>query len=200
MLKYARLLPGFQDVIKKLAVKKTGWKIIGDGCYGVAYDIGNNLVCKVTRSINEVKAALKLKKQKNRYRYLYYIKDVFVLKKNNRFQYGLIITPKYDKLSYKETNELLELFAIFTPSPYFRVKSLKQIKNIINNETYKSYYHFYDNNTINVMAKRRIALYNKYNIHKILYGLKRAHIRINDLSHTNILKHKGRYVLIDVAF
>lgn len=188
--------PVFQKF--KTNIKK--WKFIGRGSFGYAYDIGNGRVCKITTSEREAKIALRLLKSKKKYSYLYNVLDVLILKNNGKFWLGLIITPKYRKLTDREKTDLYELFCLLDFAPSFRLRSTKQIKDKIKKSA-NDYYvpHSYEAGIINNIVDKRMNIFRKYNILYMLRNLKDANLGPEDMHYENILKDNDRYVLIDIA-
>lgn len=191
----------FLSALKILKTDISKWKEIGRGSYGIAYDMGDGRVCKLTRNKPETNAALKLKRSNKKYSYLYKILNVFVINKQNaHFDYGLIITPKYKKLTDRQKAELYELFCFLDLRPSFKLQSMKQIKRKIQ-KAVKDYYS--DRRAwaiIDTVTNERLKTFKKYNILYMLRNLKSAHLGPEDIHYDNILKNnQNKFILIDVA-
>ncbi len=197
MLSKVKRLKNFQRISKNFP-PTAQWSLLGKGSFGAAYDLGNGNVCKITTSERETNIAKRLLKSKKNFRYIYKIIDVFNVKsKRGAFRFGLIITPKYKKLTDKQKAELYELFNVFEPARSFKIRSLTQIKDIIRKEIHC--YHMYSKLPHEKLLRDKMKLIKKYNIYEILLSLKAAKLGPEDLHYENILRYKDRYILIDVA-
>jgi hypothetical protein len=175
------------------------WKLIGKGSIGWAYDMGDGRVCKITTSSAETRIAEKLKKSNNKYPYLYKILDVFFIdNKTTKFKFGLIVTPKYKKLTDKEKTDLYELFCFLDLSRRFKYQSIKQIRKKISKAAGDYYFVHQDVKLCDIIDKR-MQIFKDYNILNMLRNLKSAHIGPQDMHYENILKDKDKYILIDIA-
>lgn len=197
MLSKVKRLKNFKTIAQKFPSTKQ-WKLLGSGSFGAAYDLGDGTVCKITTSEREANIAKKLLKSKKNFRYIYKIINVFYIRsKKGSFRFGLIITPKYRKLTDRQKAELYDLFNVFEPTRSFKIRSLAQIRNIIRKEL-RGYYMF-SGPPPEKLVRDKMKLVKKYNIYQILRSLKAAKLGPEDLHYENILKDKDRYILIDVA-
>lgn len=192
----------FLTAVEKLNTNTGKWKLLGRGAYGYAYDMGDGRVCKITTNAQETKAAAKLLRSKKKYTYLYKILNVLQIDKNDRFWLGLIVTPKYKKLTDNQKVELYELFCFLDLTPNFRIRSIDQIKKkilrAVNDYCYVPYP--YDNTgVVNNMVEKRLKIFKKYNILHILRNLKAANLGPEDMHYDNILKDENKFILIDIA-
>ena len=189
----------FLSAIDGLNTELKKWKLLGSGSYGKAYDMGDGRVCKITTNERETKAAKKLKNSKKNFSYLYKILDVLVLKKGNKFWRGLIITPKYKKLTDNQKAELYELFCFLELTPSFRLSSMKQIKDKIKKAVNDYYVPLKAQVIVNSVIRKRMKIFKRFNILYILRNLKAANLGPEDMHYENILKDEGHYILIDIA-
>lgn len=192
----------FLAAIGSLETNVEKWKLLGRGAYGYAYDMGDGRVCKITTNKNETKTAAKLAISNKKYTYLYKVLDVLEVRKKKEFWLGLIITPKYRKLTDNQKVELYELFCFLNLGPNFRIKSMDQIKQrlskAVNNYFYLPYPYTGGGVADNMIAKR-LKIFKKYNILHILRNLKAANLGPRDMHYDNILMHNGKFILIDIA-
>jgi hypothetical protein len=191
MLNYVRKHKVFNDVNKKYRIKK--WKRIGSGAYGVAYDIGKNLACKITTNKREARIAEALKSHNRKTSFLYKVLDIFYVKAEEQEDglFALIITPKYKKLTKKEKRELWLLLDALWLKTNFTFKSYEQIKNMVARNL-----NDYDWKTINKV----MSYIKKYDIIPMLKNLKAIKLKRHDIHEDNILKNGKRYVLIDIGW
>lgn len=199
MLKKIQKLKQFKTIEKELSANSNKWRFIGSGCYGEAYSIGNNQVCKITTSERETKVADKIKRSNKKYSFLYKIINVFYIKdKYGKFKYGIIITPKYKPLNINQQIELHWFLSIFEFSENIHLQTMSQIKNMIKRKS-KEFYCIAGNRVGDMVFNKGMRVFRKYNIYYILRNLKSAKIKPQDIHSDNILKDKDKYILIDLA-
>ncbi len=196
----------FKSIVKELNTNVSNWKWLGRGSYGSAYDMGNGLVCKITSSIIEVRATRKLLRSKKRLKGLYRVIKSYLIKYNNKY-YGIIITPKYKKLSIKQQNELFCLCNFLHIDNDFRLKSIKQVKALILAQI-KSYHpcpKWYHNgickcsaDTFNDLLDKHMKIFRKYNIYGILKSLKAINLPAIDIHYLNVMRSGKHFLLIDI--
>ena len=211
----------FISAINQLDTDTKKWKLLGKGSFGRAYDMGDGRACKITTSEREIKVARRLLNSKKKYSYLYKIINVFVLKKKKKFWCGLIITPKYKKLTDRQKTDLYELFCFLDLSPRFRLRSIKQVRDKITKAASDYYFvhrrmrmgtkAFYsnswagkhiakgDDDRLRDIVEHRMEIFRDYNILHMLRNLKSAKLGPEDMHYENILKNNDQYVLIDIA-
>lgn len=199
MLYKLKKYKGFAVAIDELDTDVKKWKSIGEGSYGRAYDMGDGRVCKITRNEHETNVALKLKKSKKSYSYLYRILDVFIIKSRKKFKYALIITPKYKKLTDGQKAELYELFCFLDLTPGFRLRSIEQVKKMIRKSVKDYYFARNAYAIIDSVVDKTIKTFNKYNVLYMLRNLRDARLGPEDMHYDNILKNGQYFILIDIA-
>ena len=210
MLSKLRRNKQFLSAISQLNTSLKKWRVIGKGGYGNAYDMGDGRVCKITTNEHETRIALKLRNSGRRFRYLYKVLDVYFIYTRTRFKCGLIITPKYKKLTDSQQADLYEFFAFFDPSRSFRLKSIKQVRSMVAKAA-KNYFsvlgynmenmrpHEADSVCLSNIIERRMKIFRKYDILYMLRNLRDANVGPEDMHFLNILKDKDNYVLIDIG-
>jgi len=174
------------------------WKLLGSGSYGRAYDMGDGRVCKITTNKRETSVAVRLMKGK-KYSYLYEILNVFIIKSRGKFKYGLIITPKYKKLTDNQKTELYELFCFLDLTPRFRLQSMNQIRTKIKKAVTDYYFARSAYTIANNVIEKRIKIFRKYNILYMLRNLKDAKLGPEDVHYDNILRDGDHFILIDIG-
>jgi len=211
----------FISVVEKLNTDTKKWRLLGKGSFGAAYDMGDGRACKITTSERETKVARRLLNSKKRYTYLYKILDVYSIKKKEKFRWGLIVTPKYKKLTDKQKTDLYELFCFLDLSPRFRLRSVKQIRNKITKAASDYYFvhrrmkmgtkvfkanswagkHINKGDSVRLrnIIDKRMQIFRDYDILYMLRNLKDAKLGPEDMHYENILKNNNQYVLIDIA-
>lgn len=199
MLHKLRKNRSFIAAVESLDTNVKKWKSIGSGSYGRAYDMGDGRVCKITTNKRETQVALKLKKSKKKYAYLYKILDVFFIFNKTKFKYGLIITPKYRKLTDGQKTDLYELFCFLDLSPQFRFQSVEQVKRKIKKSVYDYYYARRDPPRLDNIVDKSLKIFRKYDILYILRNLKAASLGPEDMHYDNILRDGDHFILIDIA-
>lgn len=97
----------FNTIKKSMGV--SGSKLIGKGMFGVAHDVGNNKILKITKDKSEAVNANRVKNKKNKH-----IANVFNVKsitKNKKEYYAILIEKlKLDDEITKEFNKLIDIF------------------------------------------------------------------------------------------
>lgn len=197
----------FQGILQELNTNVKQWRWLGRGSYGSAYDIGNGLVCKITSSLAEIDAAKKLLRSKKRLRGLYKIIKIYLIYYNNKY-YGIIITPKYKKLSAFQQNELFSLSNFLYMSSSFRLTSIKQIKKRMFAQI-KKYHHcpagWYHGNickcskdVFDKLLDKHMKIFRKYNIYGILRSLKAINLPAVDIHYLNVMRDGKKFLLIDI--
>lgn len=200
MLAKIKRLKSFKKVISKLDTETKNWRVIGGGSYGRAYDMGDGRVCKITTSKHETKVASKLRATNKNFSYLYKVHSTHnIVGRNKKFRYGLVITPRYKQLTENQHIELFELFNLLDIEPSFRFVSMRQIEKRLRVEAYDRYNGLIADRYIPGIVKKHLKVFKKYHINYMLRNLRAAKLRPEDIHYENILKHKNKYVLIDIA-
>lgn len=170
--------------LAKKGINVSSLKSLGGGSHGVAYDIGNNRVLKVTDDQSEATASANV--QGKLFKHIVKIFEVFSFPKSDavgKFSnqlYG-IVQEKLQPLSVKEQNEFQEMVVC--------VGTEKDVNRAL--ASTKTYFpDKYE------AVKAAIA---KFNFPAILADLEKAHIEYNDFHGGNIMKRGNQYVIIDLG-
>lgn len=90
--------PAFDSIVKNLNIEKI--KYLGKGTYGCAFDIGKNVVLKITADDREIKIASKLQGKK-----LEQVAEYYKVYKSKSTHIGIILLKKYEPLPKSFIND-----------------------------------------------------------------------------------------------
>jgi cytidyltransferase-like protein len=199
---YALNTHNFIDLLKKKKNIKLG-TILGKGYYGIAYDIGDNKVLKITPDDSEAKTSNFIKGKNTKH--IYKVFDVF---KFPSFQpretddlFGIVV-EKLEKLTTVEQNEFEEALNKIRTGRYdvdfseesFEVafeKCIEQVRNFVQPEQLATF------EITDLKYAKEVLI--KFQFPQITDELQRLKIVFRDFHSGNLMKRGSDYVVIDLG-
>jgi len=181
------LLPSLEDVLMKRGIDVTSARKLGKGASGIAYDLGNNQVLKMTLDKDEANAAayIKGKNLKN----VYQIFDVFVVDDEEDNWFGILQEKlkRLDSVEYSVVSFIQEPFNKFGGGTIQAKDVMPAVNELIQ-------YNLENESQVKIANEMAKQLFTG------MKQLRKHGIHFEDLHGGNVMKRGNEYVIIDLGY
>ncbi|MFA5750490.1 MAG: hypothetical protein WC895_04720, partial [Candidatus Shapirobacteria bacterium] len=180
-------------------------KVLGAGSYGVAFDLGNSMVLKVTTDVSEAKAMNHVKQNGHNLKHVVKVLDIFKFKEDDMIPDSGVFGIVMEKLEQLSNDEKVEFDKMMGSLDY-----VADLSNVFKTDkTWEKHLETFEvtMKKMNVSNQRfskerfdnMIELCKKYQMPQINDELHSLNIVFLDFHGENVMKRGSDYVMIDLG-